>query len=131
MKYLNLQGLQILWNKVKSSFLTKEEANSTYAKRQNPNDFVCYSNEIIFIPGNFNNELFINYRSSNMNQKSNISTYSIFNGGGSYSQIKAKGFIVNNSNSNQILLGDGSTISKDELLSELSLRITQLENKSN
>ncbi len=82
MKYLNLQGLQILWNKVKSSFLTKEEANSTYAKRQNPNDFVCYSNEIIFIPGNFNNELFINYRSSNMNQKSNISTYSIFNGGG-------------------------------------------------
>ena len=71
-------------------YLTPSDLNG-YAKLQSPNNLMHAGNEFTFVSPNFNNDLWINYRTSNGSTDGNIGTYMFGNGKGGLAHIKASG----------------------------------------
>lgn len=63
-KFLNLNGLSILWNRIKSIFLTKLDAQSTYAKLASANNLMHSESEFTFAKLGYVGDCWINYRTS-------------------------------------------------------------------
>lgn len=69
-------------------YLTPSDLNG-YAKLQSPNNLMHAGNEFTFVSPNFNNDLWINYRTSSGSTDGNIGTYMFGNGKGGLAPIKA------------------------------------------
>lgn len=71
-------------------YLIPDDLNN-YAKLQSPNNLIHTGNEFTFVSPNFNNDLWINYRTSSGSTDGNIGTYMFGNGKGGLAHIKASG----------------------------------------
>lgn len=71
-------------------YLTPSDLNN-YAKLQQPNNLIHSGNEFTFVSPNFNNDLWINYRTSSGSGNGHIGTYQFGNGQGGLASIRAAG----------------------------------------
>lgn len=71
-------------------YLIPSDLNSC-AKLQQPNNLIHAGNEFTFVAPNFNNDLWLNYRTASGSTDGNIGTYLFGNGKGDLAYIKANG----------------------------------------
>lgn len=71
-------------------YLIPSDLNSC-AKLQQPNNLIHTGNEFTFVAPNFNNDLWLNYRTASGSTDGNIGTYLFGNGKGDLAYIKANG----------------------------------------
>lgn len=64
---------------------------NNYAKLQSPNNLIHTGNEFTFVAPNFNNDLWLNYRTASGNTDGNIGTYMFGNGKKGLAKIKVAG----------------------------------------
>lgn len=74
-----------------TNIVTTDIGGDYYARLQNPNNLIHAGNEFTFVSPNFNNDLWINYRTSSGSTDGNIGTYMFGNGKGGLAHIKASG----------------------------------------
>jgi hypothetical protein len=74
-----------------ADIITTDIGGDYYARLKSPNNLMHAGNEFTFVSPNFNNDLWINYRTSSGSTDGNIGTYMFGNGKGGLAHIKASG----------------------------------------